>query len=513
MFTNLPLPDFSHEQERSALRDALHGVRATLPIRHSLASAAATYTARNPADPDDVLGNIDLVGTAHADAALARATAAFPTWRDTPLGQRIRLMRRAAEIMAAERYSLAALEVLEAGKPWREADADVAEAVDFLRYYAMQMERLDGWHETMCFPAEDNRMAYAPRGVAAVIAPWNFPLAILAGMSSAALVAGNCVVMKPALAGLLIAHRYRDILQRAGIPAEVCQLLPGDADVGAALVADTRVHLVAFTGSRAVGLSILRAAHTPAPEQHHVKQVVCEMGGKNAIVVDEDADLDGAIAGILASAFGYAGQKCSACSRLIAVGDIHDRLLSRLVDAAATLPWGPPEDPVFTHGPLIHAEAQQKALDYIEIGKREGRLIWQGEVPDRGCYVPPTIFADIEPQHRLAREEIFGPVLAVMRAPDFDNALAMAMDSDYALTGGVYSRLPAHLQLAQERFRVGNLYLNRGITGARVGAQPFGGVALSGTGVQAGGPDYLKQFLWSRSVSNNLMRHGFIPDA
>lgn len=511
-FANLPLLDFSREDARTVFQTALTGVRATLPRQHALAQSAAHHIVRNPAGPDDVLGTVDLAGPSHGDAALATAIAAFPAWRDRPVAERVRLLHHAAELLMAERHAFAALEVLEAAKPWREADADVAEAVDFLRYYAMQMQQLAGWHETVQFPGEDNHIAYAPRGVAVVIAPWNFPLAILAGMTAAALVTGNCVVIKPALPGLLSAYNFHDLLRRAGLPADVCQLLPGDADAGAMLVADPRVHVVAFTGSRQAGLKILQAAHTPAPGQRHVKQVVCEMGGKNAIVVDEDADLDEAVSGILASAFGYAGQKCSACSRLIAVDAVHDRLLSRLAEAAAVLPWGPPENPAFTHGPLINEAAQRKALDYIELGKGEGRLAWQGAVPTQGWYVPPTIFADIVPQHRLAREEIFGPVLAVLRAPDFETAIAMATDCDYALTGGIYSRLPAHLRLAQENFHVGNLYLNRGITGARVGVQPFGGVNLSGTGVQAGGPDYLKQFLWSRCVSSNTMRHGFIPN-
>lgn len=511
-FTNLPLIDFSRQDEQAAFHAALVQVRATLPRRHDLAQPAGRYTARNPAHPDEVLGQIDLAGAAHADTALATAVAAFPAWRDTPVAARVCLMRRVADLMQDERRSLTALMVLEAAKSWREADGEMAEAVDFVRYYAAQMERLGGWHETVCFPGEDNRIAYAPRGVAVVIAPWNFPLAILAGMTSAALVSGNCAVMKPALPGLLVAHAFLDLLRRAGLPPDVCQLLPGDAEVGAQLVADPRIHIVAFTGSRAVGLKILQAAYTPAPGQRHIKQVVCELGGKNAIVVDTDADLDEAVTGILASAFGYSGQKCSACSRVIAVGSAHQRLLPRLAEAAAALAWGPPEDPRCEHGPLITEAAQRKALAYIEIGKTEGRMLWQGTVPIPGWYVAPTIFADIRPQHRLAQEEVFGPVLAVLSAPDYDTALDMALDSDYALTGGVYSRLPSHLAQARQAYRIGNLYLNRKITGARVGIQPFGGIALSGTGVQVGGPDYLKQFLWSRCVAVNTMRHGFIPN-
>lgn len=523
-FTNLPLLDFSQAEQQDAMQAALLQVRATLPRHHARPQPAGHYRARNPAKPNEILGEIDLAGAAETDAAIATAVAACPAWRETPVAERVRLMRRVADLMQLERHALTALMVLEVAKSWREADGEMAEAVDFVRYYAAQMEGLGGWHETVCFPGEDNRIAYAPRGVAVVIAPWNFPLAILAGMTTAALVTGNCALMKPALPALLVAHAFHDLLRRAGLPAEVCQLLPGDADIGAQLVADPRIHIVAFTGSRAVGLKILQTANTPAPGQRHIKQVVCELGGKNAIVVDADADPDEAVAGILASAFGYSGQKCSACSRVITVGGVHARLLPRLAEAAAALAWGPPEDPACEHGPLITEAAQRKALDYIGIGKTEGRLLWQGAAPTEGnsagdassnsagWYVPPTIFAGITPQHRLAQEEVFGPVLAVLHAPDFDTALDLALDSDYGLTGGVYSRLPAHLTLARQRYRIGNLYLNRKITGARVGIQPFGGIALSGTGVQVGGPDYLKQFMWSRCVAINIMRRGFIPN-
>jgi RHH-type proline utilization regulon transcriptional repressor/proline dehydrogenase/delta 1-pyrroline-5-carboxylate dehydrogenase len=510
---NVPLLDFSVEGERGRFAAALASLRAELP-RRMARDGDACFVARNPARPAEELGAVDLVDAAAVDAAVHRARLAFAGWSATPATERCAKLRRAADLIVERRRELAALEVLEVAKPWREADADVAEAADFLRYYAGQMEDLAGWRATIDFPGEANRCAYAPRGVAVVIAPWNFPLAILAGMTGAALAAGNCAIMKPALSALLVAHELRDILLAAGVPADAAQLLPGDAGVGAALVGHADIDVIAFTGSRQVGLHILQAAYTPAPGQRHVKQVVCEMGGKNAIVVDADADLDEAVAGILVSAFGYSGQKCSACSRIIAVDAVHDRLLARLAAAADALAWGPPENPACDHGPLITEAARDKALAYIEIGRREGRLVWLGRVPeDGGWYAPPAIFAGIEPHHRLARDEVFGPVLAVLLAGNFREALAMAGDSDYALTGGVYSRLPPHLMLAAESFRVGNLYLNRRITGARVGVQPFGGIALSGTGVQAGGPDYLKQFLWTRSVSENTMRHGMLPAA
>ncbi len=516
-FRNAPLTDFSRVEEQSAFREALAGWRRVLPVRHALvisgcaAAAEQAYTARNPADPDHELGSVELASLAHADQAVANANAAFSAWRSRTTAQRAHILRAAADAMVAGRHRLAALQVLEVGKNRREADADVAEAIDFLRYYAAEAERLAGWRETVSFPGETNVMAYEPRGVAVVIAPWNFPLAILAGMTSAALVTGNCTIMKPALPSLLVAHELRRLLLEAGVPPDVCQLLPGDAPIGAHLVSHPGVHVIAFTGSRAVGLQILQAAHTPAPGQRHVKQVVCEMGGKNALVVDRDADLDEAVLHVLHSAFGFQGQKCSAASRLIAVGDVHDRLLERLIAAIDAQPWGSPENPRYSFGPLITEAAQRKALDYIGIGRMEGRLVYQGRVPEQGWYVPPTIFTDIRPEHRLAREEIFGPVLAVLRARSFEEALAIAQDCDYALTGGVCSRLPDHLALARDCYRVGNLYLNRKITGARVGAQPFGGVRLSGTGIQAGGPDYLKQFMWSRVVSTNTFRHGFIP--
>jgi RHH-type proline utilization regulon transcriptional repressor/proline dehydrogenase/delta 1-pyrroline-5-carboxylate dehydrogenase len=517
-FLNTPLRDFSREQVRHNFAQSLAAVRSRLGEHYPLdidgvpAGGSGWQASRNPARPDEILGLAAIAGIEHAQRAVDNARRAFPAWRDTPAAVRVGLCRRAAEIMELRRDELASWQVLEAGKNWREADADVAEAIDFLRYYALQMEDLQGWRPTVCFPGELNHLRYEPRGVAVVIPPWNFPLAILAGMAAAALVAGNVAILKPATPANLIAHGFRRILDEAGFPRGVCQLLPGSgATLGDFLVTHPQVHLIAFTGSRAVGLEILRKAHTPVPGQVHVKQVVCEMGGKNAVIVDEDADLDEAVQEILYSAFGYQGQKCSACSRLIAVGRVHDRIVERLAAVLDSYEYGPPENPAHVFGPLITAEARNKSLEYLEIGRREGNLAYSGRVPEQGFYCPPAIFTGIEPRHRLAREEIFGPVLAVLRAPSFEAALKLALDSDYALTGGVFTRLPAHLQLARENYRVGNLYLNRRITGARVGIQPFGGVKYSGTGVQAGGPDYLKQFLWSRVASENALRHGFVP--
>ncbi|MBI3935469.1 MAG: bifunctional proline dehydrogenase/L-glutamate gamma-semialdehyde dehydrogenase [Betaproteobacteria bacterium] len=517
-FANTPLTDFSQTTARQAFEQALVAVRERLGRDHSLAirgandAAAGWHESINPARPQEILGRIALATPAHAEQAVANALAVFPAWRDKPAADRVELCLRAAGIMLKRRAELAAWQILEQGKNWREADADVAEAIDYLRYYAAEMARLEGWRPTLSFPAERNEFRYEARGVAVIISPWNFPLAILTGMTVAALVTGNCAIMKPAAPAQIVAHQLMDILREAGFPPEVCQLVPGRGEsIGGFLVSHPQVHVIAFTGSREVGLAILEQAARLAPGQTHVKRVVCEMGGKNAIIVDADADLDEAVTHIIHSAFGYQGQKCSACSRLIAVGRIHDRLVARLAAALESYPLGPPEDPQYVFGPVITRAAQQKAQRYLEIGRSEGRLYYQGKGRDDGFYVAPAIFTGIAPQHRLAREEIFAPILAVLRADTFDQAIEIALDSDYALTGGVFSRLPAHLAAARERLRVGNLYLNRRITGALVAAQPFGGVRLSGTGIQAGGPDYLKQFLWTRVVSENTMRHGFVP--
>lgn len=517
-FANTPLTDFSRDEARQTFRDALTRVRGELGRTYRLAvpgagdAAAGEHVSVNPASPGEILGRIELAGTAHAEQAVKNALTAFSAWRDTPAKERAESCLRAAGLMLAKRAELAAWEILEVGKNWREADADVAEAIDYLRFYAAEMMRLDGWRPTLCFPGERNHTRYEARGVAVIVAPWNFPLAILTGMTVAALVSGNTAIMKPAGPAQIIARKLLDILLEAGFPRQACQLVPGRGDqVGDFLVCHRDVHVIAFTGSREVGLDILHKAHSPAPGQTHVKRVVCEMGGKNAIIVDEDADLDEAVTHTLHSAFGYQGQKCSACSRLIAVGKIHDRLVERLAAALDSHPLGSPEDPQFIFGPLVSRQAQEKAQKYLDIGKHEAVLHYLGKTPQEGFYSPPAIFTGVQPQHRLAREEIFAPILSVLRTDDFEQALDMVLDSDYALTGGVFSRLPEHLELTRARFRVGNLYLNRRITGALVAAQPFGGIKLSGTGVQAGGQDYLKQFLWSRTVSENTLRHGFVP--
>jgi RHH-type proline utilization regulon transcriptional repressor/proline dehydrogenase/delta 1-pyrroline-5-carboxylate dehydrogenase len=356
-----------------------------------------------------------------------------------------------------------------------------------------------------------NLQEIQPRGIAVVISPWNFPLAIPTGMVSAALVTGNAVLFKPSERSPIIGSLLHEVMQEAGLPEGVLSFVPGGPDIGAALVRHPDIQMIAFTGSKAVGLSLLAEAARPAPGQRFIKRVIAEMGGKNAIVIDDTADLDEAVTGVVTSFTGYQGQKCSACSRAIVLDSVHDQFLQRLTDAVESLRIGPPEDPANRVGPMIDERARAKVLEYIEIGKKEGRLVIHCDAPKDGYFVGPAVFAEVRPEHRLAREEIFGPVLAVMRARTFEEALRIANDSEYALTGGLYSRRPANILLAREAFDVGNLYINRPITGALVGRQPFGGHRLSGIGSKAGGEDYLQQFVVTRVISENTLRRGFAP--
>lgn len=516
-FVNEPPLDFSRRENRARFTRALAEVEGKLGRSHPLRigdaekETDAWIESVNPANPGEIVGRAAVAGRKEAEEAIETAQRFFPAWAATPAAERAGMLFRAASLMRQRRLELAAWEVFEVGKGWREADADVTEAIDYLEYYGREMLRLSEPRLTQQIPGEADHYLYGPRGIAVVIAPWNFPLAILTGMTAAALVAGNCVVVKPAEQAPVIGAHLLDILREAGQPADSCHLLQGGGELGAYLVRHPKIHLVAFTGSREVGLEILREAYSHQPGQTHVKRVVCEMGGKNAIIVDADADLDEAVTCIIDSAFGYQGQKCSAASRLIVVEEVHDRLLQRLVEAVKSLKIGPPKDPRNFLGPVIDAAAHAKVAGYIDLGKREGDCVVEVEAPREGYYIGPTIFAGIGPEHRIAQEEIFGPVLSVMKAADFDEALALANRSSYALTGGLFSRSPAHIDRARREFCVGNLYINRGITGAVVGRQPFGGLKLSGIGSKAGGPDYLLQFLEPRTISENTLRHGLVP--
>ncbi|MFQ3592041.1 MAG: L-glutamate gamma-semialdehyde dehydrogenase, partial [Gemmataceae bacterium] len=440
---------------------------------------------------------------------------AFAAWRDTPAEQRAELLQKAATILRRRRFELAAWQILECGKQWREADADLAEGIDFCEYYAQEMRRLalPRWRKV---PGEDNQYFYEPRGVSVVIAPWNFPLAILCGMTAAALVTGNTVIMKPAEQSSVMAAKLMEVFLEAGIPPEVLSFLPGiGEEIGPTLVQSPDTALIAFTGSLKVGLLINeQASHTP-PGQHHVKRVIAEMGGKNAIILDDDADLDEAIDGVVESAFGYQGQKCSACSRLLVPQSKHDAFVERLVQATKSRTIGPAEDPGFFMGPVIDEEAFNRLRSVTERGQTDAKLAYAGEVShlvDQGYYIAPHIFTEVKPESFLAQEEFFGPILSVIRYRDLNHALEIANGVPYALTGGLYSRSPANIARVKREFRVGNLYINRKITGALVDRQPFGGFKLSGIGSKAGGPDYLLQFLLPRSITENTLRRGFAPD-
>jgi RHH-type transcriptional regulator, proline utilization regulon repressor / proline dehydrogenase / delta 1-pyrroline-5-carboxylate dehydrogenase len=521
-FRNEPVTDFSKESSRRAMAEALREVAAQFGRSYPLVidgrsvDTQAKLAVWNPSHTKQQIGTCASANAEQARTAIEAARSAFSGWRDTPARERAGCLTRAAAAMRRRRFELAAWEVHECGKPWREADADVAEAIDFCDYYAREMLRL-AVPQRRDMPGEENATLYEPRGVVVVIAPWNFPLAILCGMTSAALVTGNTVVIKPAEQSSVVAAKLMEILQEAGILPGVLNYLPGvGEEIGPELIRHPDVAMIAFTGSMGVGLHINREAADTQAGQDHVKRVLAEMGGKNAIIVDSDADLDEAVVGVMHSAFGYQGQKCSACSRAVVLESIYEKFLGRLVEATRGLKIAPAEDPGCQVGPLIDADAKNRVLSYIEKGKAEARLAYAadpGELAKEGHYVGPHIIAEVPPSAVIAREEIFGPVLAVLKVKDLDEALRIANGVPYALTGGLYSRSPHSIERAKRGFRVGNLYINRKITGALVDRQPFGGFKLSGIGSKAGGPDYLLQFLLPRTITENTLRRGFAPDA
>jgi RHH-type transcriptional regulator, proline utilization regulon repressor / proline dehydrogenase / delta 1-pyrroline-5-carboxylate dehydrogenase len=518
-FRNEPYFDWTLPEEREGFSHALQTVRSRFPVRVPLLIGGREETtgkqtrSTNPNDPEEIVGAVSVAGQPEAAKAVAAARKAFAGWRDTPPKKRAEYLFRAAEIARERRRELAAVQVFETGKTWGEADADVCEAIDFLEYYGREMIRLGRPRRMGHVPGEHSEMFYEPRGVACVIAPWNFPLAISTGMTSAALVTGNTVVYKPSSESPVIGHQMVELFRAAGLPDGVLNFLPGPGGaLGDYLVTHPDVAMIAFTGSKEVGLRIIRLAGETPEGAMGIKRVVAELGGKNAILVDSDADLDEAVAEILHSAFGYQGQKCSACSRLIVLEEIYSQLIERLVPAADSLHLGPAEDPRSYMGAVISASARQKIESYIDVGKKEGRLLLEKRPEDaKGHFAPLTIFEGIGPGDRLAQEEIFGPVLAIVKVKDFDEALEVANGTAYALTGGVFSRSPENIEKAKRVFRVGNLYINRGCTGAIVERHPFGGFKMSGVGSKAGGPDYLQQFLVPRNIVENTMRRGFAP--
>ncbi|QSJ18101.1 L-glutamate gamma-semialdehyde dehydrogenase [Nostoc sp. UHCC 0702] len=516
-FVGVADTDYAEEEERKVADEAFVSVRREFGRRYlplingEYVQTQVSVDSVNPSRFSEVIGKVGLISVEQAQQAMQAAKAAFPGWRKTPVKERALVLRKAAELMEERRAELSAWIVLEVGKPVKEADAEVSEAIDFCRYYADEMERLD-LGVIYDVAGETNRYIYQPRGIAVVISPWNFPLAIACGMTVAALVSGNCTLLKPAETSSVIAAKFTEILVDAGIPKGVFQYVPGKgSQVGAYLVNHPDTHVIAFTGSQEVGCRIFAEAATLKPGQRHMKRVIAEMGGKNAIIVDESADLDQAVVGVVQSAFGYSGQKCSACSRAIVLQPIYDAFVRRLVEATKSLNIGEAELPSTQVGPVIDANARDRIREYIEKGKAEAELALELPAPEQGYFIGPVIFSEVPPNGIIAQQEIFGPVLAVTKVKDFASALAVANGTNYALTGGLYSRTPSHIQQAQEEFEVGNLYINRTITGAIVARQPFGGFKLSGVGSKAGGPDYLLQFLEPRTVTENIQRQGFAP--
>ncbi|HIK42189.1 L-glutamate gamma-semialdehyde dehydrogenase, partial [Thermoleptolyngbya sp. M55_K2018_002] len=516
-FANAPDTDFSIAEKRDRALAAIQTVRQQLGqtylplVNGQRVNTLEVIESVNPSNPSEVVGKVGLLSIDQAEGAIAAAKAAFPAWKNTPAKERAAILRRAADLMEQRRTELCAWMVLETGKVLGQADPEVSEAIDFCRYYANEMERLDAG-VSYDVVGETNRYHYQPRGISLIISPWNFPLAIPTGMTVASLVAGNCTLLKPAETSSVIAAKLAEILIEAGVPAGVFQYIPSKGStVGAHLVKHPDVHMITFTGSQEVGCRIYAEAAILQPGQRHLKRVVAEMGGKNAIIVDESADLDQAVQGVVYSAFGYSGQKCSACSRVIVLEPIYDTFVNRLIEATKSLHVGIAESPDTKVGPVIDAQAQNRIKAYIEKGKEEATLALEMPAPDNGYFVGPTIFTNVSPNAKIAQEEIFGPVLAVIKATTFDEAMDIANGTLYALTGGIYSRTPSHLDRAKAEFEVGNLYINRHITGAIVARQPFGGFKLSGVGSKAGGPDYLLQFLEPRHISENIQRQGFAP--
>ncbi|QVL33156.1 proline dehydrogenase family protein [Telmatocola sphagniphila] len=518
-FKNEPLAEYHREFNRDAMSHALAEVakqldRDYVPFIGGQAVAAEKWQdATNPSQSSQKLGRWAASTPKQAEEAIASAKKNYPAWRDTPAAKRAEYLRKIADVMRKRRWELSAWAVYETAKPWREADADIAEAIDFCDYYAELFLKMVK-PKRMDVPGEENSYFYEPRGVAVVIAPWNFPLAIMCGMTVAALVTGNTVIIKPAEQSTIIGAKFAEVLKEAELPP-VWSFLPGiGEEIGPTLVQSPDVDLIVFTGSQQVGLWINENAAKTPPVQHHVKRVIAELGGKNAAIVDADADLDEAVKGVLDSAFGYSGQKCSACSRAIVHESIHDQFLHRLIEAAKSLTISPASDPGCSMGPVIDADAKKRILAMIAKGKSQSLLVYAadlGALADQGHYVGPHIFADVHETDVIAQEEIFGPVLAVMKAKNLDHALQIANGTRYALTGGIFSRSPSTLERVKKEFRVGNLYVNRKITGALVERQPFGGFKLSGIGSKAGGPDYLLQFVIPRVITENTMRRGFAP--
>jgi 1-pyrroline-5-carboxylate dehydrogenase len=511
-FRNELYLDFSVPHNREAMLAAQEKVRAELGRDYPLMLAgrqiftAGKLKSVNPSRPAEIVGTVQKASAAQAAEAIEKAVEYFPIWSRTQAIDRVALLVELARLIRERKLEFNAWLAFEAGKTWPEAEGEVAEAIDFCEFYAREMLRLDGPQPTVQLPGEKGELRYLPLGVGVVIPPWNFALAILVGMTVAALVTGNTVIIKPSSDTPVIAAKFAELLLEAGFPPQCFSFLTGSgAEIGDTLVTHPKTRFISFTGSRDVGLRINELAAKHNPGQLWIKRVVAEMGGKDAIIVDGDVDVDAAVNGVLSSAFGYQGQKCSACSRAIVHARVYDDFVDQLAAKASKLTVGPADDPANYMGPIVSERAMKSIREYIEIGKSEGRLV-AGETPVRGdgYFLPPTVIADVDSRARIFQEEIFGPVLAIAKADDFEHALALANDSQYGLTGAIFSNDPDHLAQARERFFVGNLYLNRKCTGAMVGAHPFGGFNMSGTDSKAGGHDYLLLFLQGKSIAEKI---------
>ena len=507
-FKNQPFTDFSRPENSRAQTEALEKVKRELGQTYPLVIGGekitnkATFASRNPSQPDQVIGYFSSATVEQVDAAVKSAAATFETWKHVPAEERAGYLFAAADLLKARRFEFNAWMIYEVGKSWPEADGDTAEAIDFMEFYAREMMRLAEDQPLVKIEGEDNQLVYIPLGVGAVIPPWNFPGAIMAGMTSAAFVSGNTVVLKPSSTSPMMAWQFMKILEEVGLPAGVVNFLTGSGStIGDALVEDPRVRFIAFTGSRDVGLHINELAAKPKKGQLWLKRTILEMGGKDAVLVDETAELDAAVEGIVSSAFGFQGQKCSAGSRAIIVEKVYDQVLQKVIEKTKKLTMGDVTKPETYMGPVVDENAMKKITEYIEVGKQEGRLVAGGGHQGPGYFIEPTVIADVDPHARIAQEEIFGPVLAVIKAKDFDDALHIANDTEYGLTGSLYSRDEKHIEQAKQEYHVGNLYFNRKCTGALVGVHPFGGFNMSGTDSKAGGRDYLLLFTQAKAIS------------
>jgi RHH-type transcriptional regulator, proline utilization regulon repressor / proline dehydrogenase / delta 1-pyrroline-5-carboxylate dehydrogenase len=517
-FANEPVLELRRASVRAQLDDALERLDRRLPLTVPImigsdvrTESAVGLRSTDPGNPDLLIARVAGAGADDVSAAVAIAREGYATWSRRSASERGAALVRAAAWLRERRLELAALEVRECAKPWPEADGDVCEAIDFLEYYARGAIELEAGRPLVQVPGERNELRYVARGVTAVISPWNFPLAIPCGMTAAALATGNAAILKPAEQSPACALRLVEALRAGGVPPEAIALLPGEGDVGAALVRDAGVHTIAFTGSKAVGLEIVRAAAEPAPGQMHIKRVVAELGGKNCVLVDSDADLDEAVPAVVSSAFAYAGQKCSAASRVLVHEAITDQLLNRVGGAVRVLVVGQASSLSTDVPPVIEREAKERIDRYRSLALDTGRVVAAVEpVPDAGWFCPPTVATDLPPCSPVLSEEVFGPLLTIEPIRDIEHGCDIVDQLPYALTGGLFARDPTTVRYVRGRTPVGNLYVNRGITGAKVGRQPFGGNRLSGNGSKAGGPDYLLQFVEPRAVTENTMRHGLV---